>query len=60
MYHIQDQVRLFFEGADLLIQLCDSDGIKGGHGHGRDGDPDGDKNVLVVLALKSPFSAAKL
>ncbi len=42
-FHIQDQVRLLFEGADLLIQLCDSDGIEGGHGHGRDGDSDGDK-----------------
>ncbi len=43
MHHIQDQVRLFFEGADFLIQLGDSDGVKGGHGHGRDGDSDGNK-----------------
>jgi len=43
VYHIQDQIRLLFEGADFFIQLGDSDGIKGGHGHGRDGDPNGDK-----------------
>ena len=45
MHHIQDQVCLFFEGADFFIQLSDSDGVKGGHGHGRDGDSDGDKTL---------------
>ncbi len=31
MYHIQDQVRLFFESADLFIQLCDPDGVEVNH-----------------------------
>ncbi len=43
MCHIQDQISFFFENADLFVQLCDPDGIEGGHRYGRDGDPDGDE-----------------
>jgi len=32
------------EGADLLVELCDPDGVEGGHCHGCDRDADGDES----------------
>jgi len=42
--HVQDEVCLLLEGADLLVELCDPDGVEGGHRHGCDRDAEGNES----------------
>ncbi len=42
--HVQDEVCLLLEGADLLIELYDPNGVESGHLHGCDRDAEGDES----------------
>ncbi len=41
--HVQDEVCFLLEGADLLVELCDPDGVEGGHRHGCDRGAEGNE-----------------
>ncbi len=42
--HVQDEVRFPLEGADLLIELGDPDGVESRHRHRRNRDAEGDES----------------